>query len=115
MSDTQNQSLTSIKSEATEGLPDERLEHLVNILKAGLSTAPFCGGIASLMSDYIPSAKQRRLEQFVQQIAKDLEDLQDRVNESQILTDEYAYIFEQCLKGAADNYQKENLNPCPQG
>ena len=31
-----------------------KAEHILNILKAGLATAPFCGGIASLISDYIP-------------------------------------------------------------
>jgi hypothetical protein len=85
------------------------LEHLVNIVKAGLATAPFCGGIASLMSDYIPSAKQRRLEEFVGTIAEDLNRLQAHVPKEFLITDEYAYIFEQCLKGAADNYQKERL------
>ena len=40
-------------------------EHILNILKAGLATAPFCGGIASLMTDYIPSGRTTRLEAFV--------------------------------------------------
>ena len=97
----------------SKSIPDSatanKLEHLINIVKAGLSTAPFCGGIASLMSDYIPSSKQKRLEEFVAQIAKDLERLQDKVDESKILTDEFAFVFEECLRGAAENYQKDKL------
>ena len=84
-------------------------EHILNVLKAGLATAPFCGGIASLMSDYIPSSKQNRLEQFAEIIAADLKELQERVNEQNILTDEFAYTFEKCFRGAAEHYQKEKL------
>lgn len=84
-------------------------EHILNVLKAGLATAPFCGGIASLMSDYIPSTKIRRLEAFAEQLAMDLSELQNRVNEDKILSDEFAFIFEKCLRGVAENYQAEKL------
>lgn len=84
-------------------------EHILNVFRAGLATAPFCGGIASLMSDYIPSSKQDRLEQFANSIAADLEKLQGQVNVDNILTDDFAYTFEKCFRGAAENYQKEKL------
>jgi hypothetical protein len=84
-------------------------EHILNVLKAGLATAPFCGGIASLLSDYIPSSKMHRLEQFAERLAEDLDRLQDRVNESIILTDEFAFLFEKCFRGVAENYQSEKL------
>ena len=49
------------------------------------------------------------MEQFAQRIAADLEELQDRVNENNIFTDEFAYTFEKCFRGAAENYQQEKL------
>ncbi len=85
-------------------------EHILNVLKAGLATTPFCGGIASLISDYIPSGKQRRLEEFAKQIANDLTELQDRVDEAQILSDQFAFLFEKCFRGVAENYQFEKLD-----
>lgn len=85
-------------------------EHILNLFKAGLATAPFCGGVASLISDYIPSMKQRRMEEFVDQITSDLRALKDRVDESELLTDEFAYIFEQCFRGIAKNYQAEKIS-----
>jgi hypothetical protein len=82
-------------------------EHLLNILKAALAAAPFCGGISCLMSDYIPSRRIERLEVFAQQIADDLSVLRDRVEAHRIETDEYAFIFERCFKGASDFPQRE--------
>ena len=34
----------------------------------------------------------------------------DKVDENIILTDEFAFIFEKCFRGAAENYQKEKLD-----
>jgi hypothetical protein len=85
-------------------------EAILNIFKATLATAPFCGGIASLISDYIPSAKFQRLEEFAQQIADDLLELSDRVNESYIQTDDFAYLFEKSFRGVAENPQPEKIN-----
>lgn len=99
----------SLAEKIKEGGSSSPVEHIINILKAGLATAPFCGGIASLMSDYIPTSKQKRIEEFAGVIANDLEQLQERVNESLILTDDFAFIFEKCFRGVAENYQTEKL------
>jgi len=84
-------------------------EHILNILKAGLSAAPFAGAIASLMTDYIPTAKAKRLEEFAEQVAKDLYDLQDSVNSDYLQTDGFAFMFEKCFKAVAEHPQKEKL------
>ncbi len=98
----------SVKNEGKNS--SSPVEHILNILKAGLSTAPFCGGIASLMSDYIPSTKQKRIETFTELVASDLEKLQKKVDEKLIQTDDFAFIFEKCFRGVAENYQKEKLD-----
>jgi hypothetical protein len=85
-------------------------EAILNVFKATLATAPFCGGIASLISDYIPSARFKRLEEFAQKIADDLLELADRVNESYIQTDDFAFIFEKSFRGVAENPQAEKIN-----
>ena len=48
-------------------------EHILNLFKAGLSTAPFCGEFATLISDYIPSQRQVRFEEFILSLSEDLE------------------------------------------
>lgn len=103
--------MTSRKSapKKIESLRTPPSEHILNALKAGLATAPFCGGLASLITDYIPSAKQRRLEEFASQIAADLEDLQRRVREDVLLTDDFAFMFEKCFRGVAESHQPERI------
>ena len=46
-------------------------ETMLNVFKAALSTAPFTGGLASLITDYIPSSRFRRLEEFAQRAGID--------------------------------------------
>ena len=84
-------------------------EHILNILKAGLSAAPFVGAIASLMSDYIPSSRARRLEEFARSVAEDLDRLKSQVREEYLLTDDFAFMFEKCFRGAAENPQREKI------
>lgn len=84
-------------------------ETVLNIFKAVLSTAPFTGGIASLITDYIPSSRFRRLEDFAQRVAEDLKSVADKVDQGYLATDEFAHIFERSFKGAAEHYQREKL------
>ena len=84
-------------------------ESIFNIFKAALATAPFCGGISSLMTDYIPSSRFIRVEQFTLDVASDLSNLKEKVRSEYIKTDEFAYMFEKCFRGAAENPHKEKL------
>jgi hypothetical protein len=105
--DSDKKSLTTLVNEAKAMSPTD---HILNVFKATLATAPFTGGIASLLNDYIPSQKQKRLEDFAEKVAADLERLQDRVDESNLLTEEFAYTFEKCFKGAVEHYQKDKMD-----
>jgi hypothetical protein len=84
-------------------------ENIINIFKAAASMNPYSGAIASLISDYIPNQKHLRLEEFAQKIAQDLESFKNEVNDDYIKTNEFAFIFEKCFKGAMENYQTEKV------
>jgi hypothetical protein len=84
-------------------------EHVVNLLKAALSTIPFTGFIASLLSDYIPNTKHERLLRFSNDIVDELGKIKDQIDESKINKDELAFIVEKCFQGVAENYQKSKL------
>ena len=93
-----------------EGHTSKASEHILNALKAGLSTAPFMGGIASLIEDYIPTSKKKRLEEFATRVAEDLTALQTQVQDGALRNDNFAHVFEACFRGAAENYQEEKLD-----
>lgn len=84
-------------------------EHILNIFKAALATTPLGGFFASLISDYIPSSKELRIEQFMIDTANTLTRYQDQIDAQRIKTDHYAYIFEQCIRGVAQHPQKEKI------
>lgn len=84
-------------------------EHIVNLFKAGASLDPVLGTIASLISDYLPKQREKKLVDFAVTIAEDLKRFKTRVNGEFITTDEFAFIFEKCFKGAVENYQTEKI------
>jgi len=84
-------------------------EHLINIFKAGLASLPIASAFASLLSDYIPSSRFKRIEDFSKQVAKDLRRLNNRIEADYITTDEFAYLFEYSFKGVAQNIHKEKI------
>jgi hypothetical protein len=85
-------------------------EHILNIIKGILASAPFTGGISSLMTDYIPNTKQKRLEEFAKQVAEDLLKVKDKIDNEVILNDNFAFMFESSFRKASENYQKVKLN-----
>src|SRR5690606_9738786 len=85
-------------------------EHILNIIKGILASAPFTGGISSLMTDYIPNTKQKRIEEFAKQVAEDLLKVKDKIENEVILNDNFAFMFESSFRKASENYQKVKLN-----
>jgi len=104
--ETKSKALARIERIATGSTTAETV---LKIFKAALATTPFAGGIASLISDYIPSSRQRRIEEFAEQVAGDLKRLEQRVNEEYLRTDDFAFMFEKCFRGAAEHPQQEKL------
>ncbi len=84
-------------------------EHVYNIFKATLTSLPVGASIASLLTDYIPDSKFKRIDKFARQVADDLKRLNDKIDSEYIMKDEFAYMFEQSFRGAAQNYQKEKI------
>ncbi|MGD0266865.1 MAG: hypothetical protein ABSD47_18210, partial [Candidatus Methylomirabilota bacterium] len=85
-------------------------ETVLNIFKAVLASAPFTGGISSLITDYIPGSRFRRLEEFAEHVANDLKEVSVKIDADKLNTDEFAFIFERAFRGAAEHYQREKLD-----
>jgi hypothetical protein len=84
-------------------------ETIFNIFKAVLASTAIGSGIASLLTDYIPSARALRLEEFAAQTAEDLRELADEIEADYIKTDNFAFMFEKCFRGVAENPQREKI------
>lgn len=85
--------------------------HVVNVVKAAISAIPIIGGpISSLVNDYIPNKKLKRLLDFTKHLSKNIERFKDEIDEEFVKTDEFAYLFEQTYKLVLENYQKEKLD-----
>ncbi|MFK8163970.1 MAG: hypothetical protein AB8H12_16105 [Lewinella sp.] len=82
---------------------------IVSVFKAIVATTGVGSGIASLISDVIPSARFIRLEKFTNQLAEEFNTFQGEIDESYLRTEEFGFIFEKCYKGVAENYQKEKI------
>jgi hypothetical protein len=109
MAENQPESKTVRRIERTlTGSP--AAETVLNIFKAVLASAPFTGGISSLITDYIPGSRFRRLEEFAERVANDLKEVSAKVDADKLNTDEFAFIFERAFRGAAEHYQREKLD-----
>ncbi|MGB2728321.1 MAG: hypothetical protein WBD09_07575 [Halobacteriota archaeon] len=85
--------------------------HIVNVVKAAISGIPIIGcPISSLVNDYIPNKKLKRLLDFTKQLSENIERFKDEIDEEFVKTDEFAYLFEQTYKLVLENYQKEKLD-----
>lgn len=84
-------------------------EHVFNVITAVLASIPIGASFASLIKDYMPEAKFKRIDAFTKQIANDLKRLNDKIDSECIAKDEYAYMFEQSFRGVAQNYQEEKI------
>jgi hypothetical protein len=102
-----NKLIREIKDEIQSVPPGE---HIFNIFKATLASLPIGASVASLLTDYIPNSKFKRISEFAKQIAEDLKRLSEKVNKDYITKDEFAYMFEQSFRGVAQNYQREKID-----
>lgn len=85
------------------------IDHLTNLMKAIFSSLPAGGAIASIMSDYIPSAKQARVLKFIREVNADLRNLEVKIDENYLTKDQVAYVIEESIRGTMKYYQEEKL------
>jgi hypothetical protein len=102
--------LTSKKTDPKDLDKTPPIDHFTYLAKAILSVSPAGTMITSLMSDYIPSAKQARIIKFIKEISDDLKNLEIRVEEDYLNKDQISYVLEESIRGAAKYYQKEKLD-----
>ena len=87
-----------------------KTDHALSGLKALLSTAPFTGGLASLMNDYIPDSIEKRARELLMQLNEDFKSLEERYNEEVLTKDYFITTFLTAFKQAVETHQEEKIN-----
>ena len=106
-----------MKDESSDSLAVSQLgratqrDHAINAIKAALEAVPMVGGtLASLISDYIPQQKERRLIQFVQALSKDLSAVAERLDHDYMRSEQFSFLFEESCRAATRRYSDETLS-----
>jgi hypothetical protein len=74
------------------------LDHLMALTKAGIAAAPIWGGpIVSLINDYVPSARQKSLEEAFRLLKLKLESIENRIDVETVKKDEFVELYNSCL------------------
>lgn len=104
---TDNKKLTDTRKTSAQS---EKLDTVLAALRAGASLYdPLAGTLTTLATHFIPSQRLKRLEEYAANVGADLKALAARVDNAHLKSDQFAFMFEQCFRGAAENYQEEKL------
>lgn len=93
-----------------EMIQNPKWEHTLNWLKALAAWIPVVWwSINSLMSDYLPDYKYKKLEKFLKELSEKFENYTWENNEAYITSEEFGYLFEETMKKASIEYREEKL------
>ena len=56
------------------------LDHTMALIKAGLSTVPFAGGVAVLLEEYVTNSTQRSIQTATDYFVQRINTLENRIN-----------------------------------
>jgi len=87
-----------------------RGEHAIAVVKAGISAVPLVGGtIASLLSDYVPTATQRSIKEAITMLRDELTRLGKRVDTESLDKDEFSELFKSSYQTIVRTHQEDKL------
>jgi hypothetical protein len=99
---------TELTKKVDESFTTSNQDHLLNVLKAMLNAVPIVGGsLASLLSDYIPKAREVRLKDFLADFAQELSEVSEKVDTTNIESERFSEVFAKTLKSVAETHSKE--------
>ncbi len=79
------------------------------VLKAIVSELPVGGALVYLLDEHLTAKREERVGQFMQDVFLKIIEIENRIDQEKLKTDHYAFIAEECMRGAARNSQKEKL------
>lgn len=86
----------------------DKLDHALKVAKAGVAAIPFVGRpLASLMSDYIPTAWQRSINQFCRHLEEEVTRLGDRLDTEHVDKNEMADLIQRAIHTSIKTTRQE--------
>ena len=83
-------------------------EHIRNALIAASAVIPIAGGpIAVILDKYLPSELEKRKNDFINALSKDLERVKDSISPGRLESQEYLTYFLKILRRALEEHRKE--------
>lgn len=87
-----------------------KADHVLAIVKAGISSVPGVGGpISSLISDYVPFTTQRSIDKAIELLRQRLLELESRIDPETVNKDEFAELFKTCYLTIVRTHQESKL------
>lgn len=87
-----------------------KIDHSLSVIKAAVNAIPVAGGpIGSLLSDYLPSTVEKRKTEFLINLGKDLESVEERLQNDFVSKDYFLSTFMQAFRRAIENHQDEKV------
>lgn len=81
-----------------------------NFLIAATAATPYIGGPLSFLLDkYVPSAAERKRNEFLTQLSFDIQSIENKISIENMNTPEFQSIFIKLLKASFEEYRKEKI------
>ncbi len=85
-------------------------DHVLAAVKAGLSLVPGVGGaLASLVSDYIPTATEKSRTRAIELLCRRLDELGERIDVEAVDKDDFAELFKSCCLSIVRSHRDDKL------
>lgn len=98
-------------SESEGPMVPTRGEVTAEIVSIGLSSVPYAGGVLSgVANSFIQKRQNRRLNEFLKDLADDLAEVKENINQKFVTSDEFEDLTEDIFSKAAESRQKEKLD-----
>ena len=84
-------------------------DNIFNFIKAGFATMPWCGGIATLIDEYIPKSTEISLNKFLKYVGEKIKELKDKMDFKIIDKEEFTETFKSCYLGIIRTTREEKI------
>jgi hypothetical protein len=91
--------------------PKALKDHVIAVIKAGLSAVPVVGGsIVSLIDDYVPTSTEHSIEKTMKLLAEKLTSLEGRIDVEAVNKEDFSELFKSCYLVVIRSNREEKLH-----